>query len=59
MANNKATLEKELDLISGHLVIVKSAGYGEVTARVADGILVYIKHTVGEEIKVGKQVKTK
>lgn len=42
---------KELELIQKKLETVKKAGHGEVIIKVADGKIVYITHTIGEEVK--------
>ena len=51
MPGNEVDLKKELDLIAEKLKLVKKAGHGEVIIKIADGKVVYITHTIGEQIK--------
>ena len=48
---NEVASDKELELIAERLNIVKQAGHGEIVVRVTGGKVVYITHTIGEQIK--------
>ena len=40
---------KELEEIKWRLEAVEKSGYGEVTVKVADGVVVYYTYSVGEK----------
>lgn len=42
--------QEDLKLIIKRLSPVKLAGHGEVLIQVKDGVIVYIKQTIGEQI---------
>jgi hypothetical protein len=44
--------EKDIRLVLKHLSAVKRVGWGEVRIRVADGNIVFIEHSEGEQIKM-------
>ncbi len=49
--------EKDLQLVIKHLNPVKHAGWGDVHIRVADGHIVFIEHSEGEQIKMNLPTK--
>lgn len=45
------TSEQEVRAILKRLKTVKEAGFGELLIQVKDGKVVYIKHSIGEQMK--------
>ena len=51
MPGNEIDLKKEMELIAEKIKAVKQAGHGEIVIKVADGRVVHITHSIGEQIK--------
>lgn len=48
--------EKELEKIADRFRLVKKAGFGEVNIKIANGVVVYITHTIGEQLNYEEKV---
>jgi len=51
VSGNEVDLDKELQKIADKLKLVKEAGHGKVIIEIADRKVVYITHSIGEQIK--------
>jgi len=54
---NKAVTKADLALITRKLEPVKRAGWGELLIQVSDGNIVYIKQSIGEQVRMELETK--